>query len=83
MGDDENHRKVCIVAWAKLCFPKISGGLGLRQSRKVNSAFMMRTSWTLYDRKDVFWVRIIREKNKCGDDPILKINVQKLGSNLW
>ena len=40
MGDDENRRRVHIVAWSELCMPKNAGGLGLRSSTDMNKSLV-------------------------------------------
>ncbi|KAL2997304.1 hypothetical protein AAZX31_09G033400 [Glycine max] len=40
LGDDENRRRVHIVAWSELCMPKNAGGLGLRSSTDMNKSLV-------------------------------------------
>jgi len=66
-GDSNNQRKIHTVVWNQICKPKNVGGLGLRSSMKVNSAFMMKAGWDLCSEHDDLWVRIFRSKYKYGD----------------
>lgn len=43
----------------------------------------MKMGWYLMKRRDDLWVRVIRNKYKCGDDLLSKINPKIRGSNLW
>ena len=44
-GSTTNDRKLSLVKWNDLCQPKSSGGLGLRDMRAVNDAFLMKLGW--------------------------------------
>ena len=52
IGGLERQQKVHLVDWSTLYRPKKSGGLGLRHSRDVNVAFMMKISWGLVQQRD-------------------------------
>ena len=43
----------------------------------------MKLGWQLVTNKDSFWARVVRDKYKCGDDLIPKINTKRHGSNVW
>jgi hypothetical protein len=36
--DDDDHRRMCLVAWWKMCIPKERGGIGLRDLHTFNTA---------------------------------------------
>jgi ribonuclease HI len=82
-GYSPNHRHVHLASWTSICTPKSFGGLGLRSSRDMNTAAMMKVGWSLSKKKDALWVKIVRAKYKCGLDLMPRIQVSKPGSNLW
>ena len=43
---------------------------------------MMKLGWTLINRRDALWVKLLREEYRCGDDIIRVINSKKLGSEV-
>lgn len=46
-GESDQGRKVHLISWDKIYCPKKDGGLGLKKTRNVNLAYMMRASWRL------------------------------------
>ena len=82
-GGSENNRKISLVAWDEVCKPKKNGGLGIRKAKHQNQAFMMKLGWKLVTRRDDFWVKVVRDKYRCGDDLIPKIEAKRHGSNVW
>ncbi|KAK4258548.1 hypothetical protein QN277_004989 [Acacia crassicarpa] len=82
-GSTENQKKIPLVAWDATCRPKASGGLGLRQTRFYNQAFLMKIGWQLASKREEFWVKVIRSKYNCGTDVLPMIDRSKPGSNLW
>ena len=71
------------MAWDKVCYPKVCGGLGLRHASLQNKAFMMKVGWGLVNNKDALWARVIRSKYNCGQDLIPIIRAKKPGSRVW
>lgn len=62
---------------------KKEGGLGMRNSRIANNAFMMKINWELCSNLDALWVQLVRGQYKCGVDGFPRINCNNSGSNLW
>lgn len=44
-GSNEEGRKPSLVAWKSICQPKERGGLGFRNLRMCNKAFMIKLAW--------------------------------------
>lgn len=82
-GDNDFGRKLHVISWNAICSPRRNGGLGLRGTREVNLAFMMRANWRLRTNRSSAWPRIIRSKYGCGNEFIPNINAKKSGSNFW
>ncbi|KAH1060916.1 hypothetical protein GYH30_004410 [Glycine max] len=77
--DSKSSRRIHTVAWK----PKLDGGLGLKCSRQVYSAFMMKLGWVFCNRRDSLGFQIVRSKYKCRDAIIPIIDPNRPGSNLW
>nr|KYP77075.1 Putative ribonuclease H protein At1g65750 [Cajanus cajan] len=82
-GQDSGKRRIHALTWETLCKPKDDGGLGLRESRKVNTAFMMKNCWALCSQPEKLWVRVVRAKYACGDESIPVVNKRSVASNFW
>ncbi|CAH8263184.1 unnamed protein product [Arabidopsis lyrata] len=50
------------VSWYNICFPKLEGGLGLRQIGSWNETCALKLFWMLFFRAGSFWVAWIRSK---------------------
>lgn len=66
-----------------MCTRREDGGLGLRRTREMNMAYMMKAGWALCTKQSALWVQVVRSKYKCRDDPIPLINEKRVSSNLW
>lgn len=82
-GSIEESKKHHLVARDNLIWPKKNGGLGIKSTRKMNIAFMMKLGWELVTRRDKLWVQILRAKYKCGDDIIPRVEKRNVESNAW
>jgi len=51
-----------LIAWDKMCRPKSKGGLGLRNSEAVNSAFQCKLAWRLLTKDNSLWVHTMYTK---------------------
>lgn len=82
-GDEENHKKVNLLSWEKLCKPKKEGGLGLRSTRDANTAFLMKGLLNFCSNHESLWGSIMRSKYKCGWRGMPKMDTKRKGSNYW
>ena len=57
-----------LVAWDKIYQPKKYGGLGLRKTSAVNTAFIAKLSWKFISHPDNFWVKQMRAKYGSSED---------------
>ncbi|XP_028802470.1 uncharacterized protein LOC114757563 [Neltuma alba] len=82
-GSTGSAKIIHLVAWDDVCRSKEEGGLGLRNARKQNKAFMMKLGWGLVNRRETLWVKLIREKYKCSNDILPTIGRKKVESQAW
>ena len=45
-----NERYLAQVSWARICTPKVLGGLGLKNLAQWNRAFMLKRLWDVYQK---------------------------------
>ena len=55
--NSKSEKGLPLVAWDKICRPKILGGLGLRKSAAVNTAFLAKLVWKFLTQPENFWVQ--------------------------
>lgn len=82
-GSSRERRKVSLVAWEKLCLPTQCGGLGLKYTRRMNEALLMKLGWELTTCTDKLWVQVLRDKYKCGHNKIPSVRKFQTESNCW
>jgi len=58
----QSEKGLPLVAWDKICRPKLLGGLGLRKSAAVNTAFLAKLVWKILTQPENFWVQQMRAK---------------------
>ncbi|WMV33863.1 hypothetical protein MTR67_027248 [Solanum verrucosum] len=56
-GSNEVKRKVSLVSWKKVCFPKRQGGLNIKGCGKWNVASVGKLLWQLAMRKESLWMK--------------------------
>ncbi|KAJ4734117.1 RNA-directed DNA polymerase (reverse transcriptase)-related family protein [Rhynchospora pubera] len=55
--NNDGKHKTHLVAWDKLCMPKEVGGLGIKNIKIQNQAFLLRWLWFLYKNHNSLWFR--------------------------
>lgn len=65
-GTTANARKCHLVACSAICRPTEEGGLGFRNLRVLNEAYMMKLGWQTLEFPNKLWVRIMKAKYGCG-----------------
>lgn len=63
--------------------PRVAGGLGLRNACKANQALLMKVRWKLCMKPNYLWVHVVREKYRCENDVIAKIDENRQGTKFW
>jgi hypothetical protein len=61
-GDEENKRKMHLMAWDKLARPKFPGGVGFRDLKVFNQALLARQAWRLLQFPDSLCSRLPKAK---------------------
>jgi len=66
-----------LIAWDKVCMPKVKGGLGLRKTEAINKAFQCKLAWKILTDEDSIWVRVkhynfLSCPMKTSDSPVWK-----------
>ena len=56
-----------LIAWDKICCPKKFGGLGIRKTAAVNTAFLAKLVWKILTKPENFWVQQMRAKYGSPD----------------
>ncbi|XP_061347113.1 uncharacterized protein LOC133292688, partial [Gastrolobium bilobum] len=82
-GSTDSQRKSHLVNWNILCSSKDYGGMGLRQSKAMNNALIMKVGFSVLAKRDALWVKVVRNKYGLGDDLIPNPTRTSVKSNLW
>ncbi|CAN1155661.1 Putative ribonuclease H protein At1g65750 [Linum perenne] len=82
-GSTSDERKLCLVAWEKVCSPKEKGGLGLKLARELNRAFLTKLAFIFFKEKDKLWVRVLQHKYFRQSEEGLQVRNLKSSSPLW
>ncbi|CAI9113041.1 OLC1v1013568C1 [Oldenlandia corymbosa var. corymbosa] len=61
-GGGDNTRKLSLVPWKKVCEKKEFGGLGFRNQRQMNWAFILKLGWQIVTNKEALLTRVMRDK---------------------
>ncbi|CAN1792677.1 Putative ribonuclease H protein At1g65750 [Linum perenne] len=72
-GSVEGARKIHNINWDTVCKPKCLGGLGLRNARDLNKAFLMKIVWGLIHNPSELWAKVLIAKylKKTADGYVL------------
>ena len=71
-----------MVAWDKICRPKKLGGLGLRKTSAVNTAFVAKLSWKFLTQEKNYWVQQMRAKY-CPPGEFFQYKKKQTDSWAW
>ncbi|KAJ4809267.1 RNA-directed DNA polymerase (reverse transcriptase)-related family protein [Rhynchospora pubera] len=76
--------KMRMVAWETITKPKQCGGLGLRDTRVLNQAAILRVLWKIASKEfeETLWVRVLSAKY-LSKAPLWLANVPSRCSKLW
>lgn len=82
-GGSEDHRKIHLLPWDKLQLPKGQGGLGIRSSRNINSAFLTKLGWRVLTEPHSLWSTVLRAKYCKGRCDLDMFETKSNMSNVW
>ncbi|CAN1162623.1 Putative ribonuclease H protein At1g65750 [Linum perenne] len=82
-GSEEGERKMHLINWQKVCSPKNQGGLGLRSSREMNHALLMKLIWKMLKHPEELWVSVLMTKYFDRTSEGLRPRKSKRWSSCW
>ena len=63
LGKNNNTEKgLNLIAWDKICMPKVKGRLGLRKTEAINKVFQCKLAWIILTDEEIIWIREMRIK---------------------
>ena len=76
-GTTHQTRKIHVVSWEDVCKKKEEGGLGLRHSKLINKAFMMKIAYGLLNNSDALRTKVLCNKYNCNvsQNPVIKFKI--------
>lgn len=82
-GSTTDQRKCHLIYLSKMCLPKEEGGLGFRDLKVLNKAYMMKLAWCLAFEPEKLWVKIMKAKYNCGAFAMPQVEVRHSCYNVW
>ena len=80
-GSSGTRRKYHWVRWAAVCQPKALGGLGILDTKLMNTCLMVKWVWKLLSGQLGLWADILRSKYLRRRD--LLVDSHAPGSQFW
>lgn len=56
-----------LVKWDKVTKSRQEGGVGIRCTRDMNTAFLAKLGWRMETEKDSLWVQVLKDKYSNRD----------------
>ncbi|KAK7275172.1 hypothetical protein RIF29_16281 [Crotalaria pallida] len=72
--------QACVIP-ASIC--QENGGLGFRNLKAVNEAYMMKLAWSLISKPDVLWAKVLSSKYKVNNALQVSPSTNSNVSSLW
>eukprot|EP00253_Pinus_taeda_P027174 PITA_27174 len=84
-GSSGPNRKWALVKWEKVCTPKITGGIGLRDPEHSNSIMGAKIWWKWLTYPDTPWARLWTAKyaSNLPLEEIIRMTEMSKGSAMW
>jgi len=82
-GGTNLERKTHLVAWDVVTRETTDGGLGLRNMRQLNSAFLIKLGWRIETEPTALWARVLKAKYCKGHDLDNVVAGRYSCSNAW
>lgn len=74
-GKNDDNKGWSLVNWETVTAPQKYGGLGIRDSRTTNEAFLGKLVWNILNDNDKLWVQVLKHKY-IGQQSLWNINTQ-------
>lgn len=68
VGGDRHTKKVSLVNWRTVTRLNGEGGLGLKNTRNLNVAFLAKLGWRVVREKERPWAQVITKRYMKKDD---------------
>lgn len=81
--EEGSSRRRHAVAWKQLCKSKQHGGVGVKNLKLMNEAFLMKILWNFKTKPDELWVQVLRGKYGRGKHSGTKNEAKQGDSKLW
>ncbi|CAN1826343.1 Putative ribonuclease H protein At1g65750 [Linum perenne] len=82
-GSANGVRKIHNVNWETVCKPKSLGGLGLRSTRDLNKAFLMKVAWGIITKPEGMWASNLISKYLIRNSVGFTLKRNSGFSSLW
>lgn len=77
------HNKMGMVKWSKVCNQTASGDWVLKNLRGMSSTLLMKIGWRLLLASFSFWVQVLASKYQVDLSSVLQNLPTKYGFSLW
>uniref|UniRef100_A0A803P4U5 Reverse transcriptase domain-containing protein n=1 Tax=Cannabis sativa TaxID=3483 RepID=A0A803P4U5_CANSA len=81
-GDHDSKRTLHTIDWSSLCKSKFHGGLGFRQTKDINKAFLLKWGWKLIMDPSSLWCSTMKEKY-LKESSFWDVQLKSSDSRLW
>lgn len=82
-GSNDTRRGIHLVQWPTYCKLKDCGGLGLKQSAKMNQALLTKLAWRFINEPNSVWSRLLRAKYGSGREWVQCFQPKARASHIW
>ena len=80
-GDTPTQKHVHLLAWETITKTKSSGGLGIRDTKYSNDAFLTNQAWRLWKNSNNLWTKFLKHKHFHNTEFLLSNSTR--GSYSW
>lgn len=82
-NQSQEGRKMHLISWDQIKKAKLEGGLGIKDLRHQNMAYIMKLCWNLLTKSEALWVKCLRSKYGCGEGHQLAVCKKRNSSATW
>ena len=81
-GDTENQKHVHLLSWEKVTKTKQQGGLGIRDIKLNNEAFLTNQAWRIWTNPNGIWAKFLKQRH-FPNTHFLNLAISTYGSHSW